>query len=56
MGLGLPFVNKIIFEHRGDIKIVNSTTSGTHFQIRITQLEISDIEINSGFPTEPNTN
>lgn len=44
MGLGLPFVKKIIFEHRGDIQIINSTPAGTHFQIRIPQLEISDID------------
>ena len=44
MGLGLPFVKKMIFEHRGDIQIINSTPSGTHFQIRIPQLDISDID------------
>ena len=30
MGLGLPFVKKIIFEHRGDIFVVDSTDAGTH--------------------------
>ncbi|WP_254119092.1 PAS domain-containing sensor histidine kinase [Bacillus sp. FJAT-29790] len=43
MGMGLPFVKKIIFEHRGDIKIVNSGPNGTHFQIEIPQYELSDL-------------
>jgi signal transduction histidine kinase len=43
MGLGLPFVKKIIFEHRGDIVVANSTTAGSHFQIKIPQFEISNI-------------
>ena len=42
LGLGLPFVKKIIFEHRGDIYVVNSTDAGTHFQIKIPQFELSD--------------
>ncbi|WP_428912675.1 sensor histidine kinase [Niallia sp. Krafla_26] len=37
MGLGLPFVKKIIIEHLGDIHIVQSTSEGTHFQIEIPQ-------------------
>ncbi|XJZ26871.1 ATP-binding protein [Bacillota bacterium Lsc_1132] len=40
MGFGLPFVKKIIFEHKGDIQVVESTSSGTHFQIKIPQLVI----------------
>ncbi len=43
MGLGLPFVKKIIFEHRGDIVVVDSTPAGTHFQIKIPQFGIPDI-------------
>lgn len=42
LGLGLPFVKKMIFEHRGDIYIVDSTKEGTHMQIQIPQFEISD--------------
>lgn len=42
MGLGLPFVKKIIFEHRGDIKVVQSSPKGTHFQIRLPQYSFSD--------------
>jgi signal transduction histidine kinase len=42
MGLGLPFVKKIIFEHRGDIKIVDSSPKGTHFQILLPQNVFSD--------------
>jgi signal transduction histidine kinase len=40
MGLGLPFVKKIIFEHLGNIRIIDSTPSGTHFQITIPQYGI----------------
>jgi signal transduction histidine kinase len=43
MGLGLPFVKKIIFEHRGDIIVANSSPAGTHFQIRIPQFEMNNI-------------
>lgn len=43
MGFGLPFVKKIIFEHRGDIQIMDSTPAGTHFQVRIPQFEFSNI-------------
>lgn len=44
MGLGLPFVKKIIFEHRGDITLVTSSPAGSHFQIRIPQFEMNEIE------------
>lgn len=37
MGMGLPFVKKVIFEHRGDIDIVHSSPEGTHFQIKFSQ-------------------
>lgn len=37
MGLGLPFVKKIIFEHHGDIQIIESTSEGTTFKINIPQ-------------------
>ncbi|SHS66844.1 integral membrane sensor signal transduction histidine kinase [Mycobacteroides abscessus subsp. abscessus] len=37
-GMGLPFVKKIIFEHRGDIVVVDSTSLGTHITITIPQL------------------
>lgn len=43
MGLGLPFVKKVIFEHRGDIIVADSTPSGSHFQIKIPQFELSNI-------------
>jgi signal transduction histidine kinase len=42
MGLGLPFVKKILFEHRGDIKVVDSSPNGTHFQITLPQYTFSD--------------
>ena len=42
MGLGLPFVKKIIFEHRGDIKIVESSSIGTNLQIVLPQYAFSD--------------
>lgn len=42
LGLGLPFVKKMIFEHRGDIEIVESTNAGTHMQIQFPQFEMSD--------------
>ena len=42
LGLGLPFIKKIIFEHRGDIKIVDSSSNGTHFQIILPQYAFSD--------------
>lgn len=40
-GLGLPFVKKIIYEHRGDIKIMESCSGGTHFQIVLPQYSFS---------------
>jgi signal transduction histidine kinase len=42
MGLGLPFVKKIILEHKGDIQIIDSTPSGTQFQIVIPQFELNN--------------
>ncbi|QGQ45064.1 sensor histidine kinase [Metabacillus sediminilitoris] len=42
LGLGLPFVKKIIFEHRGDIKVVDSNPNGTHIQILLPQYSFSD--------------
>lgn len=42
MGLGLPLVKKTLFEHRGDIFVINSTPAGTCFQIRLPQFESSD--------------
>lgn len=35
MGLGLSFAKKIIIEHHGDIKIVESSNEGTHVQIQL---------------------
>lgn len=40
MGLGLAFVKKILFEHRGDIVVADSTPAGTHFKITIPQFGI----------------
>lgn len=42
LGLGLPFVKNIIFEHRGDIKVVDSSSKGTHIQIILPQYSFSD--------------
>ncbi|KKI93197.1 hypothetical protein WQ54_04925 [Bacillus sp. SA1-12] len=42
VGLGLPYVKKIIFEHRGEIKVVESCPEGTHFQITLPQFVFSD--------------
>jgi signal transduction histidine kinase len=42
MGLGLPFVKKVIFEHKGNIQVITSTPMGTQFQITIPQFEFSD--------------
>lgn len=44
LGLGLPFVKKVIFEHRGDIIIAESSLRGTHFQITIPQYSFSDFQ------------
>jgi signal transduction histidine kinase len=35
MGIGLAFSRKIMFEHRGDLKIVDSNPEGTHLQVII---------------------
>jgi signal transduction histidine kinase len=45
LGLGLPFVKKVIYEHRGDINIVESNQSGTKFQITLPQYSFSDFHI-----------
>jgi signal transduction histidine kinase len=37
MGLGLPFVKKMMIEHLGDIHIVRSSPNGTHFKLEIPQ-------------------
>ncbi|SNZ03149.1 Histidine kinase-, DNA gyrase B-, and HSP90-like ATPase [Terribacillus aidingensis] len=37
MGLGLPFVKKMMIEHLGDIHIVESSSNGTHFKLEIPQ-------------------
>jgi signal transduction histidine kinase len=37
MGLGLPFVKKMMIEHLGDINIVESSPNGTHFKLEIPQ-------------------
>jgi nitrogen fixation/metabolism regulation signal transduction histidine kinase len=42
LGLGLPFVKNIILEHRGDIKVVDSSSKGTHIQIVLPQYSFSD--------------
>lgn len=35
MGLGLAFSKKIVLEHQGDLKVVDSNPEGTHFRISI---------------------
>jgi signal transduction histidine kinase len=35
MGVGLSFCNKIIFEHKGTIKVVDSNQDGTNIQIKL---------------------
>ncbi|MEX3625464.1 PAS domain-containing sensor histidine kinase [Viridibacillus arvi] len=37
MGIGLAFCRKIMHEHSGDVKVINSTPEGTQFQITIPQ-------------------
>ncbi|WP_255220206.1 sensor histidine kinase [Terribacillus saccharophilus] len=37
MGLGLPFVKKILIEHLGDINVIESSPNGTHFKLEIPQ-------------------
>lgn len=44
MGLGLPYVKKIVIEHLGNIRIVESSTEGTHFQIEIPQNGILNMD------------
>ncbi|MBP3951063.1 sensor histidine kinase [Bacillus suaedae] len=41
MGAGLPFVRKIIFEHRGEIKVSQSSEKGTTFRMILPQYEHS---------------
>lgn len=43
MGVGLPFVRKVIFEHRGEIKVYDSSSKGTTFRIILPQYEFSEI-------------
>jgi signal transduction histidine kinase len=43
MGLGLPFCKKIIFEHRGELKIIHSDETGTVFRIVLPQYEFTDM-------------
>lgn len=43
LGLGLPFVKNIILEHRGDIKVVDSSPNGTHIQIILPQYSFSNL-------------
>jgi signal transduction histidine kinase len=40
-GLGLAFCKKIIIEHRGCIKIINSNSKGTHIRVSLPQFEYS---------------
>ena len=44
LGLGLPFVKNIILEHRGEIKVMDSSPNGTHIQIVLPQYSFSTIE------------
>lgn len=37
MGLGLPFVKKVMIEHLGNIFVVESSYEGTHFQLEFPQ-------------------
>ena len=43
MGMGLPFVKKIITEHLGEVGIVESSPRGTHFRIKIPQYGVLNI-------------
>ncbi|WP_157841446.1 sensor histidine kinase [Jeotgalibacillus soli] len=43
MGVGLPFVRKIIFEHRGEISVHESSPMGTTFRIKLPQYEFSEL-------------
>mgnify|MGYP001135002420 CR=1 FL=1 len=40
MGIGLAFSRKIMYEHNGDLKVVDSSSEGTEFQITIPQYNI----------------
>ncbi|KON88774.1 hypothetical protein AF332_19535 [Sporosarcina globispora] len=42
MGLGLPFVKNIILEHRGEIKVLDSSVQGTHIEIILPQYSFSN--------------
>jgi signal transduction histidine kinase len=42
MGVGLPFSRKIIFEHRGEIKVLESSLKGTTFRVALPQYEFSN--------------
>lgn len=43
MGIGLPFVRKIIFEHRGEIYVLDSNKNGTTFRVVLPQYEFSEL-------------
>ncbi|WP_175638665.1 sensor histidine kinase [Metabacillus schmidteae] len=43
MGMGLPFVRKIIFEHRGEIFVLKSSQDGTTFRVILPQYEFSEL-------------
>lgn len=43
LGFGLPFVKNIILEHRGDIKVMDSSPKGTHIQIILPQYSFSNL-------------
>jgi signal transduction histidine kinase len=43
MGVGLPFSRKIIFEHRGELKVLESNRQGTTLRIVLPQYEFSDV-------------
>jgi signal transduction histidine kinase len=43
-GVGLPFARKIIFEHRGEIKVLESSIRGTILRIMLPQYEFSNFD------------
>lgn len=43
MGVGLPFTRKIIFEHRGEIKVLDSNSDGTTIRIVLPQYAFTDL-------------
>ncbi|WP_404810011.1 ATP-binding protein [Metabacillus halosaccharovorans] len=43
MGIGLPFVRKVIFEHRGEIFVLESSQNGTTFRVTLPQYEFSEL-------------